>query len=156
MASRTGSVIIQLILTYFVIAFIVRAIRKARKAAAPPAGRHSPEGQGREHGTPGVNRSGSSHVSPSSGRFRREERLFNGVVWTMVHRPHRDLSESSGSRAPVDEVYVEEPPRCPKCGLGVLETHSWLGYRWACPECGTRSRSSVSIEDTARMLARRH
>jgi predicted RNA-binding Zn-ribbon protein involved in translation (DUF1610 family) len=82
--------------------------------------------------------------------------MFNGVVWQMVHRPRRDLSEGAGSRAAGDEVYVEEPPRCPKCGLGVLETHSWLGYTWACPECGTRARSSMSIEDVARMLAHRH
>ena len=81
--------------------------------------------------------------------------MYNGVVWQIVHRPHRDLSEGAVSRAAGDEVYVEEPPRCPKCGLGVVETHSWLGYTWACPECGTRSRSSTSIEETARMLARR-
>jgi ribosomal protein S27AE len=93
-------------------------------------------------------------VPPRYGGSRREERTYNGVVWQIVHRPHRDLSQS-GSRAAVDEVYVEEPPRCPKCGLGVVETHSWLGYRWSCPECGTRSRSPASIEETARMLARR-
>ena len=155
MASRTGSVIIQLVLTYFVIAFIVRAIRKARKASAPPAGRPSPERRGVEYETPGVSHSSTSPASPSPVRFRREERMYNGVVWQMVHRPHRDLSEGAGSRTAMDEVYVEEPPRCPKCGLGVLETHSWLGYKWACPECGTRARSSTSIEETARLLAHR-
>lgn len=81
--------------------------------------------------------------------------MYNGVAWQIVHRPHRDLSADAGARASGDEVYVEEPPRCPKCGLGVVETHSWLGYTWACPECGTRARSSTSIEATARMLAHR-
>jgi tRNA(Ile2) C34 agmatinyltransferase TiaS len=81
--------------------------------------------------------------------------MYNGVVWHIVHRTRRDLSQTSGSRAAVDETYVEEPPRCPKCGLGVVETHSWLGYIWSCPECGTRSRSPASIEETARALARR-
>jgi SAM-dependent methyltransferase len=93
-------------------------------------------------------------ASPRPGGVRREQVMYNGVVWQLVHRTHRDLSQDSGSRTPVDEVYVEEPPRCPKCGLGVVETHSWLGYKWACPECGTRSRSQASIEQTARMLSR--
>ncbi len=152
MASRSAPVIVQIIITYFIIAFIVRAIRRARKASRPPA-----EPDHRSSSTaleaPHTNRP-SSPVTPRSGGFQREERTYNGVVWQMVHRPHRDLSQS-GSRAAVDEVYVEEPPRCPKCGLGVIETHSWLGYRWSCPECGTRSRSQASIEETARMLARR-
>ena len=154
MANRSGPVIIQLVLTYFVIAFIVRAIRRARKASRPPA-EPSRGGTSSFPDAPIPTRRPSAPVTPRSGGFRREERTYNGVVWQMVHRPHRDLSQV-GSRAAVDEVYVEEPPRCPKCGLGVLETHSWLGYRWSCPECGTRSRSPASIEETARMLARRH
>jgi predicted RNA-binding Zn-ribbon protein involved in translation (DUF1610 family) len=155
MASRTGPVIIQLVITYFIIAFIVRAVRRARKASLPS---REPDLRGSSPlpETPFPTHRPSSPEQPRSGRFLREERLFNGVVWTMVHRPHRDLSQTSGSRAPVDEVYVEEPPRCPKCGLGVIETHSWLGFTWSCPECGTRARSSASIEATARMLARRH
>ena len=153
MANRSAPVIIQLVLTYFVIAFIVRAIRRARKASRPPA---EPDHRGFSAvpETPLTDHP-SSPVPPRSGGSRREERTYNGVVWQIVHRPHRDLSQASGSRAAVDEVYVEEPPRCPKCGLGVLETHSWLGYQWSCPECGTRSRSQASIEETARMLARR-
>jgi len=154
MASRSAPVIIQLIITYFIVAFIVRAIRRSRKASRPPV---EPDHGGLssvpEKPLP-VHRPSSS-VPPRPDRFRREARTYNGVVWQIVHRPHRDLSQTSGSRAPVDEVYVEEPPRCPKCGLGVIETHSWLGYRWACPECGTRSRSPASIEETARMLAHR-
>jgi len=153
MASRTGPVIIQLVLTYFIIAFIVRAIRRTRKASPHQAERDR-GGLSSVPNTALSARRPSSTVPPRSGGFRREERMYNGVVWQMVYRPHRDLSQASGSRAPVDEVYVEEPPRCPKCGLGVVETHSWLGYRWACPECGTRSRSPSSIEQTARMLAR--
>ena len=153
MANRSAPVIIQLVLTYFVIAFIVRAIRRARKASRPPA-----EPDHRSFSafpeTPLADRP-SSPAPPRPGGSRREERTYNGVVWQIVHRPHRDLSQTSGSRAAVDEIYVEEPPRCPKCGLGVIETHSWLGYRWSCPECGTRSRSQASIEETARMLARR-
>ena len=151
-SSRATPVIIQLIITYFVIAFIVRAIRRARKASRPPA---EPDRGGLSSvpDTPLATR-GPSSPAPRPARFRREERMYNGVVWQIVHRPHHDLSQTSGSRTPVDEVYVEEPPRCPKCGLGVVETHSWLGYRWACPECGTRSRSPASIEETARMLAR--
>ena len=152
-SGRAAPVIVQLIITYFIIAFIVRAVRRARKASRPPA----EPGRGGSPAlpeTPYADRP-SSPAPARSGRARREERKYNGVVWQIVHRPRRDLSQTSGSRAAIDEVYVEEPPRCPKCGLGVMETHSWLGYRWSCPECGTRSRSSASIEETARMLARR-
>jgi len=151
MASRSAPIIIQLIITYFIVAFVVRAIRRSRKASRPPA---EPD-----HGGPSLvpntplSASRPSSPTPRSGGFRREERLYNGVVWQVVHRPHRDLSQAS-SRASIDEVYVEEPPRCPRCGLGVVETHSWLGYKWACPECGTRSRGPSSIEQTAKMLAR--
>jgi hypothetical protein len=152
-SSRAAPVIVQLIITYFIVAFIVRAVRRARKATQPPA-RPDHKGPSVTLAKPVAARPSPS-MPPRSGRASREERMYNGVVWQIVHRPHRDLSQTSGSRAPVDEVYVEEPPRCPKCGLGVLETHSWLGYRWACPECGTRSRSPASIEETARMLARR-
>ena len=153
-SSRATPEIVQLIITYFVIAFIVRAVRRARKASRPPA---EPDhgGLSSVSDTPLPTHRPSSPASPRSGGFRREERTYNGVVWQVVHRPHRDLSQTSDSRTPIDEVYVEEPPRCSKCGLGVVETHSWLGYRWACPECGTRSRSPASIEETARMLARR-
>jgi hypothetical protein len=151
-SSRAAPVIIQLIITYFVIAFVVRAIRRARKASRPPA-ESDHKGSSSFPKTP-LAQHRPSPVSPRSGGFRREERMYNGVVWQIVHRPRRDLTQTSGSRAAVDEAYVEEPPRCPKCGLGVLETHSWLGYRWSCPECGTRSRSPASIEETARMLAR--
>jgi hypothetical protein len=154
-ASRTGPVIIQLVVTYFIIAFIVRAVRRARKASRPPA-ESDPGGRATAANPPLPTYHASSPVPPHSQGLRREERRYNGVVWQIVHRPHRDLSQGTASRADRDEVYVEEPPRCPKCGLGVVETHSWLGYRWTCPECGTRSRSSASIEETARMLARRH
>ena len=153
MASRSAPVIVQIIITYFVIAFIVRAIRRSRKASRPP-GEPSRGGTSSFPDTPLPTHRPSTPVPPRSGGARREERMYNGVVWQLVHRPRRDLSQA-GSRAAVDEIYVEEPPRCPKCGLGVVETHSWLGYRWSCPECGTRSRSQASIEETARMLARR-
>jgi hypothetical protein len=153
-SSRAAPVIIQLIVTYFVIAFIVRAIRRARKASRPPA-EPSRGGASSSADTPLPTHRPSSPAPPRSGGFRREERTYNGVVWQIVHRPHRDLSRASDWRAAAEELYVEEPPRCPKCGLGVVETHSWLGYRWSCPECGTRSRSPTSIEETARMLARR-
>jgi len=151
MASRSAPVIVQIIIAYFIIAFIVRAVRRARKAARPP-GRLDHSGSSAVRETPLTARPSSP---ARSGGVHREERTYNGVVWQIVHRPRRDLSQTSGTHAAVDDVYVEEPPRCPKCGLGVMETHSWLGYRWSCPECGTRSRSPTSIEETARMLARR-
>ncbi len=152
-SGRTAPVIVQLIITYIVIAFIVRAVRRARKAGQPSA---RPDHSGSSE----IPRTQPAARFPSpaplrSDRVRHEERLYNGVVWQVVHRPHRDLFRTSGLRTAIDEIYVEEPPRCPKCGLGVVETHSWLGYRWSCPECGTRSRSPASIEQTARMLARR-
>ncbi|MBM3330787.1 hypothetical protein FJY68_02910 [candidate division WOR-3 bacterium] len=152
MASRSAPVIIQLVITYLVVAFIVRAIRRARKADRPP----SEPSRGDLSSVPGValpTHRPTSAAPPRPGGFRREQRTYNGVVWQLVHRPHRDLSHAA-SRTPIDEIYVEEPPRCPKCGLGVIETHAWLGYRWSCPECGTRSRSQASIEQTARMLSR--
>ena len=152
-SSRAAPVIVQLIITYFIIAFIVRAVRRARKMSRPET---KPDNRGSSAApeTPYTDRP-SSPAPARSGRARREERKYNGVVWQIVHRPRRGLSQTSDWRAAADEFYVEEPPRCPKCGLGVMETHSWLGYRWSCPECGTRSRSSASIEETARMLARR-
>ncbi len=151
MASRAAPVIVQLIITYFVIAFIVRAVRRARKTSRPPA----EPGRGGSPALPETPHTDRPSSPARSGGVRREERTYNGVVWQIVHRPRRDLSRTSDWRAAADELYVEEPPRCPKCGLGVMETHSWLGYRWSCPECGTRSRSSASIEETARMLAHR-
>ncbi len=155
MASRPGPVIVQLIITYVIISFIVRAVRRARKASPPSS---EPDRGGPVSSVPETPLPAGRPASPQTprvGGLRREELKLNGVVWQVVHRPHRDLSEGANSRAAGDEVYVEEPPRCPKCGLGVVETHSWLGYKWACPECGTRARSSTSIEETARLLARR-
>jgi len=89
---------------------------------------------------------------PQTGAVRREEVMFNGARWQVTFRPHRDLS--SGERSLRRDVYVEEPPRCPNCGLGVVETRSWLGYTWSCPECGLRKRSSKSIQAVAQALAR--
>jgi len=153
MANRAVPVIIQLVLFYFILSLVVRAVRRRRTQAPPdkhPSRAFRPEPP--SSASP-ASRSGTTPTG--AGAVRREERLYNGVVWQLVHRPHRSLAEGAPSRAAGDEVYVEEPPRCPKCGLGVVETHSWLGYTWACPECGTRSRSQASIEQTARMLARR-
>jgi ribosomal protein S27AE len=151
MAHRSAPVIVQIIITYFIIAFIVRAVRRAHKTSRPPA----EPGLGGSPSLPEAPNADRPSSPARSGGVRREERTYNGVVWQIVHRPRRDLSQTSDWRAAADELYVEEPPRCPKCGLGVMETHSWLGYRWSCPECGTRSRSLASIEETARMLARR-
>ncbi len=78
--------------------------------------------------------------------------MFNGVRWDVIRRPHRSHTSKPGE--PRHEVYVEEPPRCPKCGLGVVETQSWLGYTWSCPECGLRKRSNKDMHDVARALAR--
>jgi rubredoxin len=78
--------------------------------------------------------------------------MFNGVRWDVIRRPHRNPSSQPG--APRHDVYVEEPPRCPKCGLGVVETQSWLGYTWSCPECGLRKRSSQNMQAIAQALAR--
>ena len=89
---------------------------------------------------------------PQGGAVRREEVMFNGVRWQVTFRPRRDLA--SGTRSLRRDVYVEEPPRCPKCGLGVIETRSWLGYTWSCPECGLRKRSSKSIQAVAQALGR--
>jgi len=78
--------------------------------------------------------------------------MFNGVRWDITRRPHHGPSSGPGSSR--YDVYVEEPPRCPKCGLGVVEAQSWLGYTWSCPECGLRRRSNKNIEETARALSR--
>ena len=87
-----------------------------------------------------------------SGAVRREEVMFNGVRWQVTSRPRHDFE--SGTKSLRRDVYVEEPPRCPKCGLGVVETKSWLGYTWSCPECGLRQRSSQDMHAVAQALAR--
>ncbi len=86
------------------------------------------------------------------GAVRREEVMFNGVRWLVTYRPRHNLD--SGTKSVRRDVYVEEPPRCPKCGLGVVETRSWFGYTWSCPECGLRQRSNKSMQDVAQALAR--
>jgi len=151
-SNRVFPIIIQLVVFYFVISLVVRAIRRRRaeEQKQPPTRVARPESTA----SPAAP-ADAPKVSNRVGRVRREERLYNGVVWQIVHRPHHSLTEGAGSRVAGEDLYVEEPPRCPKCGLGVLESHSWLrGYVWACPECGTRARSPLSIEQTARALAR--
>jgi hypothetical protein len=142
MASRVGPVIVQLVVTYLVIAWVVRLVRRARKsstrAAAPTAaaGTEPPQTTG-------------------PGGVRRTQVLFNDLVWQATLRPRRGGASGRPEQSLPPEAYVDEPPRCPKCGLGVEETHSWLGYTWRCPECGLRRRSRSSIHETAEFLARR-
>lgn len=149
MASRAVPVVIQLVVFYLVISWLVRLVRRRGQ---PPTDRKPAGGTPRP--SPGASPPRRPEPAGRPGLAERKDLLFNGVRWQVTLRPHRELTP--GARVVRRDVYVEEPPRCPKCGLGVVETRSWLGYRWSCPECGTRSRSPASIEETARMLARRH
>ncbi len=153
-SGRAAPVIIQLIITYVIIAFIVRAVRRARKAAPSPPkpGAGAASRTLLSTGRPPSPAPLSGEPSPRDSAVRREEVMFGGVRWQVTFRPHRDLSPEA--RVTRHDVYVEEPPRCPKCGLGVVETRSWLGYTWSCPECGLRKRSSKSIQAVAQALAR--
>ncbi len=149
MANRAIPVIIQLVVFYLVISWLVRLARRRRDAQAPPA---QPQiGKPR----PAALSSASPprpEPPPQPGGVERSRMMFNGVRWDVIRRPHRNPSSEPGS--PRHDFYVEEPPRCPKCGLGVVETQSWLGYTWSCPECGLRKRSSQSTQAVARALAR--
>jgi hypothetical protein len=148
MASRVGPVIIQLIVFYVIISFIVRLIRKATRTPTKT-------GKPGFSGPPPVAEHGVPPPTPAGG-LRREERLYNGVVWYITHRPRRDLSVGREAGPVGHDVYVEEAPRCPKCRLGVIESHSWLGYKWSCPACGSSWRSSHDIHSAAEILARHH
>jgi len=149
MANRAVPVIIQLVIFYLVISWLARLVRRNRQRA--------PTGKPVSEPRPGAAPSSSTppapvEPSPQGGAVRREELTFNGVLWQVTFRPHRDLAP--GARSLRRDVYVEEPPRCPKCRLGVVETQSWLGYLWSCPACGRRQRSSKSSRAVAEALAR--
>jgi rubredoxin len=149
MASRAVPVIIQLVIFYIFISWFVRLLRRRRTQT--PTGTPGQETRPTaSSSTPAEQK--SMEIRSQGGAVRREEVMFNGVRWHVTFRPRRDLA--SGTRALHRDVYVEEPPRCPKCGLGVVETRSWLGYTWSCPECGLRKRSSQSMQAVAEALAR--
>ncbi len=137
-ASRAVPVIIQLVVFYFVISLLVRLARR-RKTQAPTA---EPPARVSESKT-------SSPSPPPAGAVQHRELMFNGVLWRMTLRPR------SNARSKEHDVYVDQPPRCPKCRLGVVESESWLGYTWTCPACGLRKRSRRSIESVAEAFERR-
>jgi hypothetical protein len=148
MANRAVPVIVQLVIFYIFVSWFVRILRRRSRTTTrtPEQGARptpsSPAGPERE----------AMETTPHTGAVRREEVLFNGVRWQVTSRPRHDLE--SGTKSLRRDVYVEEPPRCPKCGLGVVETKSWLGYTWSCPECGLRQRSSQDMHAVAQALAR--
>jgi predicted RNA-binding Zn-ribbon protein involved in translation (DUF1610 family) len=149
MASRTVPVIIQLVIFYIFISWLMRLLRRRRPQM--PTRMPGKETQPTASSSASPERK-PIHTPPQGNAVRREELMFNGVRWQATFRPSRDLS--SGTKSLRRDVYVEEPPRCPKCGLGVVETKSWLGYTWSCPECGLRQRSSKSMQATAEALSR--
>ena len=135
-ASRAVPVIIQLVVFYLVISWLVRLARRRTRTPTevPPTG--------------GA-RSATSPSSPAAGAIQHRELLYNGVLWRMTLRPQ------SNARSKEHDVYVDQPPRCPKCRLGVVESESWLGYTWTCPACGLRKRSRRSIESVAEAIEHR-
>jgi predicted RNA-binding Zn-ribbon protein involved in translation (DUF1610 family) len=148
MADRAVPVIIQLVMFYLVISWLVRLVRRRKRMSNEMPGRETrPESP--PSTSPTLPR---AQLPPQRVGIERRELMFNGVRWQVTIRPHSGLS--SGARSVRRDVYVEEPPRCPKCGLGVAETRSWLGYTWSCPECGLRQRSSKSMQAVAEALAR--
>ncbi|MBN2464287.1 hypothetical protein JXD38_01505 [candidate division WOR-3 bacterium] len=149
MANRAVHVIIQLVIFYLVISWLVRLARRRRNAQPPPAGTTSRKTQ--PAATPATPAS-RTKTPLHRGGIERSQVMFNGMLWDVTRRPHRNLSP--GGRSHGYDTYVDQPPRCPKCGLGIVETKSWLGYTWSCPECGLRSRSSRSAEAVADALAR--
>jgi len=150
-ASRVVPLIIQIVVFYFVISWLVRLVRRhgvqatSKKPRARTTNPQAPSST--SPATP------SPRLPPQAGAVRREELRFNGVLWQATLRPRR--GRSTDARPPGYDVYVDEPPRCPKCRLGVDESRSWLGYTWSCPACGLRRRSSKSIHAVAEALARR-
>jgi hypothetical protein len=147
MANRALPVIIQIVVFYLFMSWIVRMIRRR---ARPPA-----EGKPiRRMPRPSPGRSPSRRTEPVSQYSTTEHKdmMFNGVRWHVTLRPHRvPVPGTKGTRR---DAYVDEPPRCPKCGLGVIEEKSWLGYTWSCPECGLKKHSGRSVHDVAESLAR--
>ncbi len=145
MASRIVPVIIQVVVFYFVISWLVRLVRRRQQTQGP-----TPDREARPKPTSSAPPAKPRGQPPARrGGIERRELMLNGLLWQVTLRPPSDTREKGR------EVYVDQPPRCPKCRLGVVETESWLGYTWSCPECGRRRRSNRSIEAVAEALARR-
>ncbi|HTW92113.1 MAG TPA: hypothetical protein VMH22_10440 [bacterium] len=149
MANRAVPAIVQLVIFYFFISWFVRILRRRRnKTPTRTPGQGTPP-----TGSSPTRREPKSQEMPApAGAVRREEMMFNGVRWQVTSRPRHELE--SGTKSQRRDVYVEEPPRCPKCGLGVVETKSWLGYTWSCPECGLKKHSDRDTHAVAESLAR--
>jgi hypothetical protein len=149
MANRAVPFIIQLVIFYIFISWFVRILRRRRPQTPTRTPGHETRPTMSASALPERKSAGTP---PQGNAVRREELMFNGVRWQATFRPSRDLS--SGTKSLRRDVYVEEPPRCPKCGLGVVETKSWLGYTWSCPECGLKKHSGQSMQTVAQALAR--
>ncbi len=147
MADRAVPIIIQLVVFYLVISWFVRLVRRRGQ---PPTDKKPAGGTPRP--SPGASLPRRPESAGRPGQVERKDLLFNGVRWQVTLRPHRELTP--GARVVRRDVYVEEPPRCPKCGLGVVEEKSWLGYTWSCPECGLKKNSGRNMHDVAESLSR--
>jgi hypothetical protein len=144
-ASRIIPLIVQIVVFYLVISWLVRLVRRRQQTPHAMPGRET-----RPKSPPSVSPARSrARPRSRSGGVEHRELVLNGLLWQVTVRPRSDTREKGR------EVYVDQPPRCPKCRLGVVETESWLGYTWSCPACGRRRRSSKSIEAVAEALARR-
>jgi hypothetical protein len=150
-ASRVVPLIIQIVVFYLVISWLVRLVRRhgVQAASKEPRARTTKAGAS-SSASPAPP---PPRLPPQPGAVRHEELTFNGVLWHVTLRPRKD--RSLDARPTGYDAYVDESPRCPKCGLGVVESQSWLGYTWSCPECGLRRRSSKSIHAVAEALAHR-
>src|SRR5512143_1918840 len=106
MANRAVPVIIQLVVFYLIVSWVVRLLR--RHGQLTDKGKTTPRTP--EEVLPAVR---SPRTEPAGHRalVERKDMMLNGVRWQVTLRPHRDVS--SGRDSLRRDVYVEEPPRCP-------------------------------------------
>jgi ribosomal protein L37AE/L43A len=84
---------------------------------------------------------------------------YAGLVW-VIRAPAPALWKSfTPSEISPSSIEVETPPRCPKCGTEIEESHSfWGGYIWRCVRCDFKKRNRNNYyreEERAEKVARR-
>jgi len=84
---------------------------------------------------------------------------YAGVVWIFCAPAPDPWEDLNPSRIYSSSIVVKIPPRCPRCGTEIEESHSfWGGYIWRCVKCGFRKRNRGSYykeSDRAEKIAKR-